>query len=77
MREFPFTVNDPESDVLVGRPRAEVQKYCFVVTGLFDNLIGRSFGFVDEVRIEDVELVALHNFWRWVVGARKWSARLS
>lgn len=69
MGELPLPVDNPERDVLVRRPSAELQNDCVIVTRLLDDLIRRSFGFVDEIRIEDVELVSLHHFRGRVVGA--------
>lgn len=69
MGEFPLPVDNPECDVLVRRSSAELQDDSIIVAGLFDNLIGRCFGFVDEIRVEDVELVSLHHLRGRVVGA--------
>lgn len=70
MREFPLAINDPERDVLIRRPSSKVQQHRLVVPRLLDDLVRRRFGLVDEVRVEDVELVALYDFRRGVVRAK-------
>ncbi|KFU93980.1 Putative uncharacterized protein encoded by C19orf29-AS1, partial [Chaetura pelagica] len=64
---FPLAVDDLEGDVLVGRPGVEAQdgKVLVVLAGLQEVLRCRAL--VDEVRVEDVELVALHDLGGWVV----------
>ena len=71
MRELPLAVDDPERDVFVRRAGAEVQQHGLVVARLLDDLVRRRLGLVDEVRVEDVELVALHDLGRRVVRAAK------
>lgn len=56
MRKLPFSVDNPESDVFVGRSSAEVQKNSLIVAWLLDNFICRSFTLVDKIWIEYVEL---------------------
>ncbi|KFW81253.1 Putative uncharacterized protein encoded by CACTIN-AS1, partial [Manacus vitellinus] len=58
---LPLPVDDLEGDVLVGRPRVEAQdgKVLVVLAGL-QEVLGRR-ALVDEVGVEDVELVALHD----------------
>ncbi len=56
VREFPFSINDPKCDVLIRRSGAEVEEYSLVVTRFLDNFVRRCFGFIDEVRVEYVEL---------------------
>ena len=48
-----------------------MQKDCFIIARFLDNLVCRCLGLVDEVRVEDVELVALHDLGRRVVRAVK------
>ncbi|KFW12031.1 Putative uncharacterized protein encoded by CACTIN-AS1, partial [Fulmarus glacialis] len=64
---LPLTVDDLEGNVLVGRPGMEAQdgKVLVVLAGLQEVLRRRAL--VDEVRVEDVELVALHNLGGGVV----------
>lgn len=59
MRILPISVNDPEGNVLVGRPSTELQDDRLIISWLFDNLIGRSLRLVNEIWIEDVELNVL------------------
>jgi hypothetical protein len=49
-------MNNPKSDIFVGRPSTEVKENSFIVSWLLDNLVCWCFGFVNEIRIEDVEL---------------------
>ena len=46
-----------------------MQQYCVVVPWLLNNLVRRSLRLIDEIGVEDVELVALHNLWGRVVRA--------
>ncbi|KFR06078.1 Putative uncharacterized protein encoded by CACTIN-AS1, partial [Nipponia nippon] len=64
---LPFPVDNLEGDVLVGRPGMEAQdgKVLVVLAGL-QEVLGRR-ALVDEVGVEDVELVALHDLGRGVV----------
>lgn len=43
MRELPFTIDNTEGDVFVGRPSHEVQEHGFVVPRFLDNFVGRGF----------------------------------
>ena len=56
VRIFPFPVHDSEGDVFVWGASAEVKEHCVLITGLFHNLVCGCFGFIDEIRIENVEL---------------------
>lgn len=56
MGKFPFSINDSEGDVFIWRAGTELQDDGLVVTRLFDDLVCRRFGFVDEIRIKYVEL---------------------
>ena len=56
MREFPFSVNNPERNVFIRRSSGEVQKHGFIVAWLLNDLIRRSFRFVNEIGVEDIEL---------------------
>uniref|UniRef100_A0A672UIP1 Uncharacterized protein n=1 Tax=Strigops habroptila TaxID=2489341 RepID=A0A672UIP1_STRHB len=64
---LPLAVDNLEGDVLVGRPGVEAQdgKVLVVLTGL-QEVLGRR-ALVDQVGVEDVELVALHDLGRRVV----------
>lgn len=46
-----------------------MQENSLIIPWLLDNLVCRSFRFVDEIGIKDIELVSLDNFGRWVVDA--------
>lgn len=70
MRELPLAIDDPERNILIRRPSSKVQQHRLVVPRLLDDLVRRRFGLVDEVRVEDVELVALYDFRRGVVRAK-------
>uniref|UniRef100_A0ABI8ASY4 Uncharacterized protein n=1 Tax=Felis catus TaxID=9685 RepID=A0ABI8ASY4_FELCA len=64
---LPLAVDDLEGDVLVGRPRVEAQRGEVLVVGAgLQEVLGRG-ALVDEVGVEDVELVALHDLGRRVV----------
>lgn len=69
MRELPFAIDNAERDVLVWRPSGEPQQDRVVVSGLANNFVGRCDGFVDEVGVEDIEFVTLHDLGRGVVRA--------
>lgn len=76
---IPLFVHDPESNVLVGRAGNEPDQATVVLASGGKRLAplsailsldseGRSSGWIDEVGVEDVELVALHDLgWRVVV----------
>uniref|UniRef100_A0A9L0RK64 Uncharacterized protein n=1 Tax=Equus caballus TaxID=9796 RepID=A0A9L0RK64_HORSE len=67
VRVLPLAVDDLEGDVLVGRPRVEAQRGEVLVVGArLQEVLGRG-ALVDEVGVEDVELVALHDLGRRVV----------
>ena len=55
---LPLLVDDLEGDVLVGRPRGYPQDHKLTIRG-WRHFESRRFSLVDEVRIEDVEFVAL------------------
>ncbi|KAG2464255.1 CAAS1 protein, partial [Polypterus senegalus] len=58
---FPLPVDYLERNVLVGRPGVETQNCkVFVICTRLQEVL-RSGALVDEVRVEDVELVALHD----------------
>ena len=56
MGELPLSIDDSERDVLVRRTGTEVQEHSLVISWFLNDFIRRGFRFVDEVRIEDVEL---------------------
>ena len=56
MRIFPFTIDNAKSDVFVWRSRSKMQQDGIKVTFFADNLVCRSSGFVNKVRVEDIEL---------------------
>mmetsp|Transcript_25565 Transcript_25565/g.100948 ORF Transcript_25565/g.100948 Transcript_25565/m.100948 type:complete len:222 (+) Transcript_25565:157-822(+) len=66
MRVFPFTIDDLERNVLIGRPGNEAEDAYIRVVSLLD-LETWCFRFVDQVRVENVKLVALNSFRRRVV----------
>jgi hypothetical protein len=67
MRMLPVTIDDSECYVLVRRAGCEYKQDGIFVRSLFDELIGRRFGLVDEVWVEDVEFITLHHFRWWVI----------
>ena len=71
MRVLPIITNNSESDIFVWRSRAELKQNSIFVSWFLDDLVRRRLGLVDEVRVEDVELVALHDLGRRVVRAVK------
>lgn len=62
MRELPFAIDDTKCDVLVRRSGTEEQQHSLVIARLFDDFVGRCLGFVDKIRIEDVELRKINEF---------------
>jgi hypothetical protein len=54
--KLPFSINDPERDVFIWWSSAEVKKDSLVVTRFLNDLVGWSFGFVDEIRVKNIEL---------------------
>lgn len=67
MGKLPFSVNNTERHIFVGRSGAEMEQNGFVISRFLDNLVGGSFGFINEIWVEDIELVSLDNLWRRVV----------
>jgi len=67
MRKLPFSIHDSERDILVRRSCTEVEQDCVLIARLFYNFIRRRLRFVDQIRIENVELIALYNFGRGVI----------
>lgn len=49
-------------NVLVGRSGMKSDKTCFTIAPILLDSICRSFYFVHQIRIEDVELITLYNF---------------
>jgi len=41
-----------------------MKEHSFVVSGLLHNFVGRGFGFVDEIWVEDIKFISLDHF-RW------------
>ena len=56
VRIFPFPVHDSEGDVFVRWSSAKMKENCFLIPRFFHNFIRRCFGFIDEIRVENVEL---------------------
>lgn len=56
MRILPITIDDTECNVFVRGTRAEIQETSLIVSRLLDEFERRCFRFIDEVRVEDVEL---------------------
>lgn len=69
MRVLPFTIDNPKCNIFVWRSSGKMEKNSVVVSRFFDNLESRGFGFVDKIRIKDIEFIALHDLGRWVVRA--------
>lgn len=67
MGVLPLAVDNLKGDVLVGRPGVEAQDPEVLVVGARLQKILRRGTLVDQVRVEDVEFVALHNLGRRVV----------
>jgi len=44
-----------------------MKEHSLVISRLLHNFVGRSFGLVDEIWVEDIELVSLDHFRRWVI----------
>ena len=61
---LPLLVDDPEGDVFIGRPRVESQEACtalLVCVGILFCRVDGRFRLVNEIRVENVELVALYH----------------
>ena len=56
VRIFPFPVHDSEGDVFVWWSSAKMEENGVFIPWFFYDLIRRCFGFVDEIRVENVEL---------------------
>lgn len=67
MGVLPLAVYDLEGYVLVRRARVEPQNAEVLVVGTGLQEVLRRGSLVDQVRVEDVELVALDDLWRRVV----------
>ena len=67
LAHFPLAVHDREGDVFVGGGRFEPydQRIFAFTAGLQVKLWCLSL--IEEVRVENVELVSLDDFWRWVL----------
>ena len=63
---LPLLVDDLEGDILVGRPGGDAEDDEFAVRS-GRHLEGGRLALVDQVGVEDVELVALHDLGRGVV----------
>lgn len=64
---LPLAIDDLESDVFVRRSSAEAQNSEIPVVSARCNRILRCRIFVDQIRIEDVEFVALNDFRRRII----------
>lgn len=67
MRVFPLFVDNRECNVFIWRSCYEHYRRYVRIIFVFNDFVGRCLGFVYEIRVEDVELVSLNNFRRWVV----------
>jgi hypothetical protein len=56
VRIFPFPVHNSEGDVFIWWTSAKMEENRFFIPWLFYNFIRRCFGFIDEIRVENVEL---------------------
>ena len=72
MREFPFSVDNPECNIFIRRSSAELQNHSVVIARLLDDLICRGFRLVDKIWVEYIELVSLNHLRGRVVGAMVW-----
>ena len=66
LRHLPLLVHYSEGDVFVGNPSTEANGQGVGRAILFEVKL-RCASLVREVRVEDVELVALDNFRRWIL----------
>lgn len=64
---FPLAVDDLEGDILVGRPRGELEEGKILIVLARYELVLRSLLLVDQIGVENVEFVALNDLRRWVI----------
>ena len=65
--ELPFPIDDAECNILVWGTSTEMKEHSLIISRLLHNFVSRGFGLVDEIRIEDIELIPLDHFRRWVI----------
>ena len=75
MRVLPILVGNLEREIFVRRSGAEENNARIVVSFRLDDFVVGRGTFVDEIRVKDVEFVALDDFWRRIVGAAASSLR--
>lgn len=64
---IPFFIEDSEREVFVGRASRELDDAVIWILGRFEEILGR-LALIDELRVEDVELVALDILGRRIIG---------
>ena len=67
MMQLPISIDNSKCDILVGRSCSELDNHSLGESFVFDNLIRWRFGFVNQIRIEYIELVALNDLGWWIV----------
>ena len=56
MREFPFSIDNPEGDVFVRRAREEMKQHSLVVARFLDDFEAWSLRLVNEIGVKYIEL---------------------
>jgi len=56
VRILPFPIHNSEGDVFVWWAGGEMKEHRFFIPWFFHDLVGRCFGFIDEIGVENVEL---------------------
>ena len=66
LRHLPLLVDNCEGDILVGHTRTEANRQSVSRPILLQVELGCA-RLIGQIRVENVELVALHDFWGWVL----------
>lgn len=64
---LPFSTNNLEGDILIGRTSNETQNLEIRLPFTGRSSVGGRLGHIDEIGIEDVEFVALDNLGWWII----------
>uniref|UniRef100_A0A7C8YLB4 Uncharacterized protein n=1 Tax=Opuntia streptacantha TaxID=393608 RepID=A0A7C8YLB4_OPUST len=67
MRVLPLLVHNPECNILIRWPRVKPNNASLSTISIFLNEVRRSLGFVNKIRIENIELIALNNLGRRII----------
>jgi hypothetical protein len=67
VRVFPFLVHYAEGNVFIRRTSMEADQACFSTTTISLDGICWCLCLIHKIWVEDIEFVALHNLWRWIV----------